>query len=342
MVCNGLSGAIHYIDDFLFVATSHQAARVKLSIALKTCHELEFPVATDKTEGPATSLVFLGIQFDTRAGALELPQRKVDQLRCLLREWEGKRAPIKRDLLSLLGHLSHAASVIRPGRTFVRHLIDAASQTRALHHHVRLNAQCRADLQWWTIFGLHWSGRAIWPATGTASVVCVSDASGSWGCGAFLPNQSVPPWFHLAWPDHWLEEHIAAKEMVPVVIASALWGRSWSHQRVEFRSDNSQVVAAIQSGSSRHKTLAHLARCLFFIAAAYQFTPSACHILGHLNAAADAISRNQSAKFLRLTPSAALVNSSIPAPLQDWVLDPNGCWTSQVWRERFVLFMGRD
>ncbi len=141
MVCNGMSGAIHYLDDFLFVATSQQATKNSLAIALKTCHALEFPVATDKTEGPATYLVFLGIQFDTRAGSLELPQRKLDQLHCLLQEWEGKRAPIKRDLLSQLGHLSHAASVIRPGRTFVRHLIDAASQTRALHHHVRLNAR---------------------------------------------------------------------------------------------------------------------------------------------------------------------------------------------------------
>ena len=127
MVCNGLSGALHYLDDFLGVATSQQAAETSLSIALRTCQELEFPVATEKTEGPATSLVFLGIQFDTRTGSLELPQRKVDQLHCLLREWEGKRAPIKRDLLSLLGHLSHAASVIRPGRTFVRLLVDAAS-----------------------------------------------------------------------------------------------------------------------------------------------------------------------------------------------------------------------
>ena len=218
---------------FFFVATSQQAAEASLSIALRTCQELEFPVATEKTEGPATSLVFLGIQFDTRVGFLELPQRKVDQLHCLLREWEGKRAPIKRDLLSLLSHLSHAASVIRPGRTFVRHLIDAASQTRALHHHVRLNAQCRTDLLWWTTLGLRWSGRAIWPAANTST----ADASGSWGCGAFLPEQPIPPWFQLTWPGHWLEEHIAAKEMVPVVVAAALWGRNWNQKRVEFRSE---------------------------------------------------------------------------------------------------------
>ena len=73
MVCNGLSGALHYLDDFLLVPHSRQAAKASLSTALLTCHELEFPVATEKTEGPAVSLVFLGIQFDTCAGTLELP-----------------------------------------------------------------------------------------------------------------------------------------------------------------------------------------------------------------------------------------------------------------------------
>ncbi len=267
-----------------------------LSTALQTCRELEFPVATEKTEGPSTSLVFLGILIDTTAGTLELPQRKLDQLRALVQAWEGKRAPIKRQLLSLIGHLSHAASVIRPGRTFLRRLIDTASQARALHHYVRLNTQCKADLHWWLAFGLRWSGCAIWPPE-LPSVSCVSDASGSWGCGAFLPDQSSPAWFQLQWPAAWAPEHIAAKEMVPVVVAAALWGRSWADKRVIFRSDNSQVVAAISSGTSRHKTVAHLTGCLFFLAASFQFVPAASHIPGHCNTAADALSRGQLAKF---------------------------------------------
>ena len=143
-------------------------------------------------------------------------------------------------------------------------------------------------------------------------MTCVSDASGSWGCGAFLPDHPSPSWFQLPCPNHWADEHIAAKEMVPVVVAAALWGRAWSNQRVHFRSDNSQVVAAILSGTSRHRTLAHLTRCLFFLAASFQFTSSASHIPGHLNCAADALSRNHLIKFCRLIPSAAPITSPIP------------------------------
>ena len=41
------------------------------------------------------------------------------------------------------------------------------------------------------------------PAYPTASIT--SDASGSWGCGAF---SSAGDWFQLKWPGSWSEVHI--------------------------------------------------------------------------------------------------------------------------------------
>ena len=54
----------------------------------------------------------------------------------------------KRDLLSLIGLLSHAATVVRPGRPFLRSLIDAAATTSELGHYVHLNSSARADVTW--------------------------------------------------------------------------------------------------------------------------------------------------------------------------------------------------
>ena len=45
--------------------------------------------------------------------------------------------------------LSHAATVVRPGRVFLRQLIDTAKLPRLPSHKVRLNAGCRADISWW-------------------------------------------------------------------------------------------------------------------------------------------------------------------------------------------------
>ena len=262
-------------DDFLIITQGYEAAQTALQITLSICETLHFPVASEKAVGPSTALTFLGIQIDTVAGTVSLPPEKLHQLHVLLEQWMNRRAPIKRDLLSLLGHLSHAATVIPPGHTFVRHLTEAASQVRALHHHVRLNVQCWADLQWWLMFDLTWGGVALWPPA-RPSISCVSDAYGSWGCGATLPSLTKPPCFQLQWPTNWENEHISAKEIVPIVLTAALWDRSWLQSRVLFHSDNSQVVTAITTGSSRNKSLAHLhvVHCLFFLSAAWGFAAS--------------------------------------------------------------------
>ena len=81
--------------------------------------------------GPTQQLVFLGIKINTITESLSLPADKLIRLKALLKQWHDRKAVQKTELLSLLGHLSHAAMVIQPGRVFVRHLIDAAKQAHA-------------------------------------------------------------------------------------------------------------------------------------------------------------------------------------------------------------------
>ena len=114
-----------------------------------------------------------------------------------------------------------------------------------------------------------------------------SDASGSFGCGAFCLEPSQ--WFQFQWPPSWLDIGIAAKELVPVVIVAALWGHQWSENHVCFHSDNEVVVYAILKHHANHLLLNQLLWCLFFYAAYFKFDYSAAHISGSLNTTADAI-----------------------------------------------------
>ena len=117
----------------------------------------------------------------------------------------------------------------------------------------------------------------------------MSDASGTYGGGAFsLPHG----WFQLEWPEIWLPVHITAKELLPIVIASALWGNQWKCKCICFRSDNMAVVDILKSRTSRDQLRIHLLRCLVFYAAFYRFNFVSEHVPGVLNTAADAISRN--------------------------------------------------
>ena len=61
----GVESTLHYLDDFLLLGPPRQpACHQALSTTLALCEELGFPVAPEKTEGPTTSLTFLGIEID--------------------------------------------------------------------------------------------------------------------------------------------------------------------------------------------------------------------------------------------------------------------------------------
>ena len=52
----------------------------------------------------------------------------------------------KRDLLSLIGVLSHACKVVQAGRTFLHHLIDLSTCSVGLDRNIRLNLSARSDI----------------------------------------------------------------------------------------------------------------------------------------------------------------------------------------------------
>ena len=68
-----------------------------------------------------------------------------------------------------------------------------------------------------------------------------SDASGGWGCGAWWG----PELFQVAWSE-WPVFSIAAKELLPIIVAVAIWGPRWVGSSVLCHCDNESVVAVIR------------------------------------------------------------------------------------------------
>ena len=119
---------------------------------------------------------------------------------------------------------------------------------------------------------------------------CVySDASGSYGCGAFAEGVG---WFKVEWPEDWLKVGISAKKLVPVVVASAIWGKLWAGKHICFHADNMAVVAVLNSRTAKDPILMHSLRCFSFYSAYFRLHFSAVHIPGVMNTAANALSRN--------------------------------------------------
>ena len=90
-----------------------------------------------------------------------------------------------------------------------------------------------------------------------------SDTSGSWGCGAW--HQLA--WFQVCWDARSQNLPISVKEPIPILLASATWGRAWQGWQVICHCDNQAVLGCLNSRTSRQKDIMHLLRCLTFIEA---------------------------------------------------------------------------
>ncbi len=162
-------------------------------------------------------------------------------------------------------------------------------------------------------------------------VTLTSDASGSWGCGAFWNTN----WFQYQWcpiTDKWA---ITEQELLPIVIASAIWGPQWANKSVSCLCDNEAVVFIINSGTSRDPTVMSLLRCLHFITAKFNLFLTTTHLPGSNNLLADALSRNNLSYFFDNLPQANSTPCQIPPTLLTLLVQPNLDWTSQSWNKMF-------
>ena len=196
---------------------------------------------------------------------------------------------------------------------------------------MRLNNAFHSDLHWWHLFLEDWNGVALCssvvqrPLAGTIT----SDASGRWGCGAFTEKRE---WFQFCWPASWDNVHITVKELLPIVVACAVWGHQWQGATVRCLCDNAAVVAIVKSGTSKDSVVMHLMRCLFFFTASHQLLLLLQHLPGKENATADHLSRDALPLFLQLIPHAKEHPTALSEELMAALVTLRPDWMSESWR----------
>ena len=194
-------------------------------------------------------------------------------------------------------------------------------------HHVRLDAAARADIVWWHLFAEEWNEISIlWDSSTVLPEFNIfSDVSGSWGYGALWGFQ----WFHFKWPDQFCSFSIAVKELIPVVVAAAVFGPKWKGRLIQLSVDNLAVVHIL---CSKDAHLMHLIRILVFLAAHFDFWFVAKHIEGRANSLADNLSRNHLHNFFSQVPQAERhPPPHIPTQLLDLLGNNHLVWTSTDW-----------
>ena len=177
-----------------------------------------------------------------------------------------------------------------------------------------------------------WNGVSLFPA-GAPSVRVFSDAAGSYGCGAFVPDIA---YFSLQWPPHWVDVDISIKELAPLVIACVIWGPTWSGQHVLFHVDNLAVVQVVQHLNAYNPHLCHFLRCLNLYSAFFNFEFSTIYTCTwHRNVAADALSHGNYFLIHFLQPQ--MHKQVIPLLLVTLFLSYILDWNCPAWTTQFRL-----
>ena len=246
----------------------------------------------------------MGIELDSLLFEARLPQDKLQKCRALIREFLNQKSVTLRSLQSLIGFLNFAYSVIVPGRTFLRHLIDLTIGVKQPYHHIKIKSEVKLDLTTWLEFlDNRWAS--------SDKLRLYTDASGSIGYGGFL-NTS---WFYGKWPVQCVSLNITILELYPIALSLYIFGQQLKNKCVLFLTDNEAVVHIINRQTSKEKQIMILVRLLVTTCLRYNINFRSKHVTGKLNNKADALSRLQIQKFRLLAPEADPDPTVVPQEL---------------------------
>jgi len=326
----GITLAFHYVDDFLFVSPPGQkerAVRERDEFRDFCRTRLRVPIADEKTTGPDTSVLFLGIEIDTDAMECRLSDKRIRKLRTTLQAWVDSAHHFCYDeLASLVGKLEFACHVIRAGTAFLRRIRAVMLSMKDARGEGgtglrRLNKEALLDVQWWLRVFLTDAGnrRSIWePEWITdAELEIYTDACDT-GYGARYGNR----WFQGRWSPAQLAFALVHTrismpflELYALTHAAVTWGHFWRGKKITFRCDAEAAVIAVQKMRSRKDSMSALLRLLYATAVEHDFCFRCVHVAGVTNTVADALSRGCAEQELRqLLPTAEALPTLVPMP----------------------------
>ena len=303
----GYDFVVNYLDDFIVFGKDYVECQTAQSTLITLLGQFGFNVSWKKCSSPAQCVRYLGILFDSVNMKLMLPDDKLEKLATELKFFENKVRATKRQLQRLCGVLSYTAKVIKGARTFSRKVIDLLKGLPEGNPRVKLSADFHADLDWWRRWSPQFNGAAyVIDRNWGEGPTIYSDASFS-GYGAIFDEDWIGGFFNSTdlpkftcdscHSFHWFNIHVPEinninyLELIPVYLAVMLLAPSCRDSHIVCYTDNTQVVAMVNKGTSVNDSAMVLLRELFWLSVIFNLHVTARHIPGKLNVSADYISR---------------------------------------------------
>ena len=210
-------------------------------------------------------------------------------------------------LQKLCGFLNFLCKCVVPGRAFTRRLYTLTSNEQGKlmpHHHIRLNAEMKRDLQTWKQFLLHPTVYCRKFADFTRVVTAyevnfASDTSGVIGMGALCKTH----WMCALWDQESIQQEnpsIEYLELFALVAAALAWLHLFRNHKIIIYCDNQTVCRWVNQSTTSCRNSMVLIRKLIFKCMTENVTVFAQYLESGKNKFADAISRDKISLFKQL------------------------------------------
>ena len=324
---------VNYMDDFFFVALRKLLYNEQVKEFLLVCQIIQFPVALEKTYWATELLVFLGLLIDTVNQCVLIPIEKVEKATNLIESVLSKKSSklTLNQLQKICGFLNFLGRCIIPGRAFTRRLYSyTANDKLKPHHHIRINAEMRADLNMWLTFLKHPSVYCR-PFLDFSEFLMAdeidmySNASGTIGMGAICGTS----WMFQKWNCDFIQKRkpsIEYLELFAVTAAVLAWIHRFQNKRIILFCDNRSVVDMINLTSTSCRNCMVLLRIIVLKGLVQNVRIFARHVEGKKNIFADSLSRDKIPYFKQLCEIKNKQIEGKPTPVNEAIWPVEKLW----------------
>ena len=291
----GENSALVYIDDTLgFSPECLSSDNFSSFLALADHLGLKLSTTEGHISPPGPICICLGLEYDTDANTVSLPQDKVSSFTMLLKDWLIKTETTEKQLASLAGKLLNASNVFFAGRLFVNRVLATKRRAAKLNHKtVHIDEDFRDDLKWWYEALQLRNGVSFLVHKSTALITLDASTHGwfndkpgigayHYGCNEFI---SVSP------PPHLHQLHINDLELLAHVLVVRVWGASMRHMHITIKTDNESCYYLLSRGRSSFDNRLRMARICALDQIKHDYRAESAWISTSDNWLADALTR---------------------------------------------------
>ena len=265
---------------------------------MQLCEHLGFPLAYDKTEGPATNIIFLGYKIDTVSMQVSIPLEKITKYQQNILALLAANNSTLREIRSIIGKLLFFTNIIDRGKCFLRRIIDLTVGHSHPATPIPLDNTVKKDLKVWQVFlkefnGIHiirpiefFAKRTFQIHTDSSKKAYAGVLESNFICGSF--------------PEAWRIYSIQLLEIFPIFLMLNVFSHKLENSKVIFWCDNLSIVKVINKQSSKNPLIMRFLRPMILIMLKLNIQFKALHISGKNNVLADKLSRLQDSPRLRM------------------------------------------